>query len=119
MDEYIKKTDVLNLLNRNSITKSITFSDGVSIYDSVKDLPAAEVVPSNEVDKLKGDIEVWKQNRFNLFQRLECYAMARKKVAREIFKDIKFEIHQLIFVPDETRAERIEEVLTEIEKKYT
>ena len=49
MDEYIKKDDVLKLLNRNSITKAITFADGISIYDSVKNLPTADVAPKSEV----------------------------------------------------------------------
>ena len=66
MDEYIKKDDVLNLLNRNSITKAIAFADGISIYDSVRKLPAADVAPKSEValkvldeifDKLK--LEFW------------------------------------------------------------
>jgi hypothetical protein len=48
-DEYVKLDDVLKLLNRNSITKTITFSDGISIYDSVQNLPTADVVPRAEV----------------------------------------------------------------------
>ncbi len=47
--DYIKKADVLKLLNRNGITQKITFSDGISIYDSVKNLPAADVAPKSEV----------------------------------------------------------------------
>lgn len=47
--DYIKKDDVLKLLNRNSITQKITFSDGISIYDSVKNLPTADVVPKKEI----------------------------------------------------------------------
>ena len=47
--DYIKKDDVLKLLNRNSITKEITFSDGISIYDSVKNLPTADATPKSEV----------------------------------------------------------------------
>lgn len=42
----------------------------------------ADVVP-------KSELEIWKQNRFNIFQRIECYEMTRKKVAREIFEDIE------------------------------
>ena len=44
MKEYIEREIVLSLLNRNSITKHITFSDDVSIYDAVKSLPTADVV---------------------------------------------------------------------------
>lgn len=44
MKEYIEREIVLSLLNRNSITKHITFADDVSIYDAVKSLPTADVV---------------------------------------------------------------------------
>jgi hypothetical protein len=56
-DEYVKLDDVLQLLNRNSITKTITFSDGISIYESVQNLPAADVVPRSEVEKIFEEIE--------------------------------------------------------------
>lgn len=42
-----------------------------------------------EIEKLKVDLIVWKQDRFNLYQRLELYKMAREKVAWEIFKEIE------------------------------
>ena len=41
--DYLRREDVLNLLNKNSITKKITLSDGVSIYDAVKNLPAITI----------------------------------------------------------------------------
>jgi hypothetical protein len=44
MPEYIEREDVLNELNRNSITKKITLADGVSIFDTIKNIPAADVV---------------------------------------------------------------------------
>ena len=43
MSEYIHKEEVLRLLNRNSITKSITFADGVTIYDTILNMPTADV----------------------------------------------------------------------------
>lgn len=46
---YIKQELVLELLKRNSITEHITFSDGVSIYDTIANIPAADVVPKSEV----------------------------------------------------------------------
>lgn len=42
--EFIEREEVLKLLGRNSITKHITFADDVSIYDTIKNLPAADVV---------------------------------------------------------------------------
>lgn len=50
MAEYIKKEDVLKLLEKNSITKKITLADGISIYDSVKNASTADVV---EVETIK------------------------------------------------------------------
>jgi len=44
MIEYLNRETVMKELDRNSITKKITFSDGVSIYDSIQKLPAADVV---------------------------------------------------------------------------
>lgn len=44
MIEYLNRETVMKELDRNSITKKITFSDGVSIYDSIQKLPTADVV---------------------------------------------------------------------------
>lgn len=49
MIEYLNRETVMKELDRNSITKKITLSDGVSIYDSIQKLPTADVV---EVDKV-------------------------------------------------------------------
>lgn len=38
---------------------------------------------------LQGNLVIWKQDRFNLYQRLELYKMAREKVAREIFEEMQ------------------------------
>lgn len=42
--EFIEREAALKLLGRNSITKYITFADDVSIYDTIKNIPAADVV---------------------------------------------------------------------------
>ena len=77
--------------------------------------PAADVVPKSEVEKLKADVEVWKQNRFNIYQKLECYKMTRAKVAREIFEEIEkhliFNAYGIATISDKTFAE--------LKKKYT
>lgn len=44
MPEYIEREAALKELNKNSITKKITLANGVSIYDTIKNLPAADVV---------------------------------------------------------------------------
>ena len=78
---------------------------------------SADVVPKSEVDKLKSDLVVWKQDRFNLYQRLECYEMARQKVAKEIFEDIDAMIFGTI-IPNDCAIVSIAE-LAELKKKYT
>ena len=40
-------------------------------------------------------------------------------VAREIFDELEFDIHQLMFERDETRAIAIEGIIAELKKKYT
>lgn len=75
------------------------------------------VVPKSEAEKLKADVEVWRQNRFNIFQRLECYEMARQEVAREIFEEIDVLV-------DDWKHSYIQSIqfiaeLAELKKKYT
>jgi hypothetical protein len=43
----------------------------------------------NKVEELEGELVVWKQNRFNIFQSIELYDKTRAKVAREIFEEIE------------------------------
>lgn len=93
----------------------------------VKRFPTADVVPKSEVEKLKADVEVWKQNRFNLFQRLECYEMARQKVASEIFEEIEQSIAVHAFTSKSEdyadgiydAIEWVDSKIAELKKKYT
>lgn len=68
-----------------------------------------------EVEKLQNELVIWKQNRFNIFQRLECYETARQKVASEIFAEIEkhliFNAYGIATISDKTFAE--------LKKKYT
>ena len=43
----------------------------------------------------------------------------KSEVAREIFEEIEFDIHQLMFEREERRAIAIEGVIVELKKKYT
>lgn len=63
--------------------------DDADLVRWINDQPTADVVPKSEVEKLKADLIVWKQDRFNLYQRLELYEITRQKVAREIFAEIE------------------------------
>lgn len=75
MDEYIKREDALKIIDNYS--KAVT-EEGMVVVDAIRDIvaiitPTADVVP-------KSELEIWKQDRFNLYQRLGCYEMARQKV---------------------------------------
>lgn len=86
MDEYINRTQAIVELRSGFFPQDVVYTEAVSIAEQIlRSAPAANVVPKSEVD-------VWKQNRFNLYQRLECYEMARQKVARQIFGDVKVAI---------------------------
>ena len=43
----------------------------------------------------------------------------RCEVAREIFEELEFDIHQLMFERDETRSIAIEGIIAAAKKKYT
>ena len=117
MDEYIKREDALKIIDNYSTAVT---EDGKVVADAIRDIiavitPTADVVPKSEVEKLKADVEVWKQNRFNIYQKLECYKMTRAKVAREIFEEIEkhliFNAYGIATISDKTFAE--------LKKKYT
>lgn len=77
----------------------------------------ADVVPKSEVEELKADLEVWKQNRFNIFQSLELYKMTRQEVAREILEKIEsvmFDRFSNIMLGEDIRL-----CIAELKKKYT
>ena len=57
--------------------------------------PAADVVPREEIQWLEGELEVWKQERFNIFQCTELYEKARTKVVKEIFAEIEQQLRGL------------------------
>ena len=88
MGKYIEREALLNALKQERKNGNFVFTSKW-IKEIMDDLPTADVVPKSEVEKLKADVEVWKQNRFNIYQKLECYKMTRAKVAREIFGEIE------------------------------
>lgn len=46
------------------------------------------------------------------------YEQGKKDAAAEIFSEIEFDIHQLMFERDETRAIAIEGIIAELKKQY-
>ena len=98
--------------------KSVAYGTELGLKSAIsfaETLSTEDVVPKSEVEKLKADVEVWKQNRFNIYQKLECYKMTRAKVAREIFEEIEkhliFNAYGIATISDKTFAE--------LKKKYT
>ncbi len=130
---YINRELALELLKRNSSTEHITFSDGVSIYDTIANIPAADVVPKSEggadcpVCHGTGRIGTtdWLTKHLSEKQLAEEKAMAiaehdqhiKSEVAREIFEQVdgitdllaKGLVGELEFY----------DMLAELKKKYT
>lgn len=84
MTEYIKKEDVLKLLEKNSITKKITLADGISIYDSVKNAPTADVAEVVRCEKCVWALEPIQEKTIG--EELETYHFCK--------------IHNKYFTPD-------------------
>lgn len=84
---------------------------------------SADVVPKSEADKWVCKCRDWHEVaelKSQFIVELEAeLSEAKSKVAREIFAEIEFDIHQLMFERDETRAIAIEGVIANLKKKYT
>lgn len=74
--------------------------------------PIADVAPRAEVDRLR------ELNNF-LLEAGQEWQKRYENLAREIFEEIEFDIHQLMFDRDETRAIAIEGIIANLKKKYT
>lgn len=89
---YINRELALKLLERNSITKHITFSDGVSIYDTIANIPTADVVPKSEYENLKFQFDALDHECDRLERaesnRHDAIEQAKSEVAREIIGEI-------------------------------
>ena len=102
--------------------------------------PTADVVPKSEVEEIIGKFECLlchvtgsrlSKHTYDL-RTMETVATdcinetyndgfgeGYKECAREIFEELEFDIHQLMFERDETRAIAIEGIIAELKKKYT
>lgn len=86
--------------------------DGVDFVLScaLPDMPTANVVPrTNENDYVPMTDELMG----------EIFHHYGTKVAEEIFEELEFDIHQLMFERDETKVFAIEGIIAELKKKYT
>ena len=80
----------------------------------------------SEVKKLQNELVIWKQNRFNLYQKLECYEMARQKVVREIFAEIEKALSENFHADcqmgdciEDYYDNNLQDDIAELKKKYT
>jgi hypothetical protein len=64
MGEYVSKETLLKELGKNSITKRITLADGVSIYDTIHNIPTADVVEVKHGGWINGRHNDWKNNTY-------------------------------------------------------
>ncbi len=127
MERYINAGKLIKAIEENKRNtehhkdgrgKQIHVGEHRHFLKMVHEQPTADVVPKSEVERLQTDVEVWKQNRFNIFQRLELYEMTRQKVAREIFEEIeKYECHNLFGEPKMYML--YDAQYAELKKKYT
>jgi hypothetical protein len=110
----------------DALKLDIDLSNGATVVDmalsvirAVKEAPTADVVPKSEVEELKADLEVWKQNRFNIFQMLELYKMTRQEAAKEIFEEIESNIYPILGLEnDKEYVAILSTTFAELKKKY-
>ena len=63
--------------------------------------------------------DTWLDCRLTVINAQTADVAPKSEVAREIFEEIEFDIHQLMFERDETRAIAIEGIIANLKKKYT
>ncbi len=106
--------------------KSIAYGTILGLKSAIsfaETLSTADVVPKSEVERLE------KENETLTIQRNAWYLAAERvgedlqkakaEVARDIFAAIEFDIHNLDFDREETRAIAIEGVIANLKKIYT
>ena len=138
-DEEYKKT---RKLISDGETHLDNLAEGFSEASRVIDrMPTADVASKSEVERLQSEVKALTEHSITakyphcvlcgngaiLTKSLEEYdkligdisSSTKYEVAREIFEEIEFDIHQLMFERDEHRAIAIEGVIAELKKKYT
>ena len=105
--ERVKVFAILNDLVNDCADKDEFYN---RVFDAVDAMIAAEVVPASEVTRLEKLLDD-KCDR--------CIAREKANAAKEIFTEIEFDIHNLDFDREETRAIAIEGIIANAKKKYT
>lgn len=117
--EAVEETDWYHISKQGELARGANSKDDIPLYkhsdikEVLNNAPIADVVPKSEVDKT---IAEWAHLHADVVNRLDN---AKSEFAREIFEEIEFDIHQLMFERDETRAIAIEGVIANLKKKYT
>ena len=124
-DALLESVKNKRLIFEESTPVEEVVAEQVSAFEeAIEEAPTADVVPRSEVDALAKENERLMKEK----TALECIiatarnqgkAEAKTEVAREIFAAIEFDIHQLMFERDETRAIAIEGVIANLKKEYT
>jgi RecB family exonuclease len=114
-------------------TEALEFEDGVAVYEIEHTMnligmqPTADVVPKSEVEELKKKLAETEVELMNVcLEKTNCDDMIqyildfyfRRKVM-DVFEEIEFEIRQLDFDREETRAIAIEGIIAKCKKKHT
>lgn len=118
MPRYIDLDEAIEHLSGECMAKyPLSFANEISVAISeINRFPNADVVPKSEYDRLKKSFRELIQEAKGYLNRI--YGI-RADVAREIFEEIEFEIQQLDFDREETRAIAIEGIISLLKKKYT
>lgn len=83
-------------------------------------IPTADVVPRSENESLRKSMFPSYCQAITEEEAMKIgYERGKIEVAKEIFDEIEFDIHQLMFERDEHRAIAIEGVIANLKKKYT
>lgn len=112
MAEYIERDELLKELCTVSAPTPSESWIVEKCIQKVNEQPTADVVPKSEVDKT---IAEWAWLHADVLNKLDN---AKAEVAREIFAEIEFDIANLDFDREETRAIAIEGVIANIKEKY-
>ena len=118
MPRYIDADALIEKIRRCEfdITGRGIVYDAGEVQSFINFMPTADVAPKSEVERLTVELEAMRgaANSYKMH-----YENAKTEIAREIFEEIEFDIANLDFDREETRAIAIEGVIANAKKKYT
>lgn len=108
-EQFEKSSAIKELPPQERYYQLSKMGEVLQYYDDIVKMLEADVVPKSEVDELQAEKDALIKN----------YAECMKGYASEIFAEIEFDICQLDFDREETRAIAIEGIIAKAKKKYT